>query len=162
MKKKRKKIIVACDCSDYSAEIFDYAVQMARGLGSDIIVANVINKIALDHIERAMSMYAAFDLKEYVAGLKSDRQEMIRKLIQSTGHADLFKKVIIKTGVPFQKLLETIAEENADLIVMGNKGRGNLVGVMLGSCAEKLFRRCPIALLSVRVGKEKRRLATQS
>jgi len=156
--KNINKIIVACDCSDYAPQIFAYAVEQSQGLGAELIVVNVINEIDLDRVERALSTYTPFNIEDFIATQKEERAAIIQNLIQATGQSDLFKKTVFKIGVPFRELIAAIEEEHADLLIMGNKGRGNLTGVLLGSCAEKMFRRCPVALLSVRVKKTYRTL----
>ena len=156
MEKKIKKIVVACDCSDYSAKIFSYAVEVALATKAELVVANVINQGEIDRIHWALAGYLPYSIEEYIANQQEDRKAWIQELIQATGQSQLFKDIVIRIGVPFQGLIEIIEEVNADLLIMGNKGRGNIANVLLGSCAEKMFRRCPVALLSVRVRHETR------
>jgi nucleotide-binding universal stress UspA family protein len=60
----------------------------------------------------------------------------------------------VRVGIPYHELLAAIAQDRPDLLVMGTKGRSNLADTILGSCAQKMFRRCPIPLLSMRPSEE--------
>ena len=81
---------------------------------------------------------------------QEDRYREIRELIQDAACAHLPIKVLVGTGIPFKELIMIANDEGVDLVVMGAKGRTNLADVLFGSTAEKMFRHCPVPLLSIR------------
>ena len=82
---------------------------------------------------------------------KSDRFSRIQALISEHFSQDSSKmKSLVEIGVPFRTILEVIGREKIDVVVMGNKGRGNIAGTLFGSQAEKVFRHSPVPVFSIR------------
>jgi nucleotide-binding universal stress UspA family protein len=156
------KIMVGCDFSKYSRETLECAVALAEKLQADLIIVNVINKKEIDTIlkvaegqfDRNIEKYVEKTAQEYETRVKADRTRQMEKLIEDIGCAHLSIKKVFKVGVPFQELISAVEDEGADMMVMGQKGRSDLVDVLFGSTAEKVFRRCPVPLLSVRPKKQ--------
>lgn len=152
-----QKILVACDLSKFSDQVLDYATVMARSTNAVLILANIINQRDVDAIEHAIHqtflVQAEASPEAHIRRFKAEREERLYELIGQTGHPSLFLKTVIRTGVPFQELIHIVSAEHADLVVMGTKGRTNLSSVLLGGTAEKMFRHCPVPLLSVRLHK---------
>jgi nucleotide-binding universal stress UspA family protein len=160
--KKFSKIMVACDFSSYSKKTLEYAAKLAEKLQAELIIVNVINKKEIDTIlrvaegqfDRNIEKYVEKTAQEYETRVKADRTRQMEKLIEEIGFAQLSIKKVFKVGVPFQELISAVEDEGADMLVMGQKGRSDLADVLFGSTAEKVFRRCPIPLLSVRPKKQ--------
>ncbi|WP_394698572.1 universal stress protein [uncultured Desulfobacter sp.] len=79
------------------------------------------------------------------------RSEEIAKVLAASKRDPALYRTVFRTGVPFEEILAAIEEETADILVMGTKGRTDLADFFYGSTAEKMFRRCPIPLLSIRL-----------
>jgi len=142
--------MVAYDFSDYSKEALEFAAELADELESVLMVVNVINQRDVDALLRAEMESASFSADKFIKDAIRDRSENIEKMIKEISAEHLPVDVKIKIGVPFRELIQAVKDGGVDLVVMGRKGRGNLAGILFGTTAEKMFRHCPVPLLSLR------------
>jgi nucleotide-binding universal stress UspA family protein len=145
-----KKIMVAVDFSDHSLSSVRHAVRMARLLGAELLLVNVINQRDVEMIKQVADKAINFSLETYLKDTVVDRKEAFESLIEQSECNSLTVNTHIRVGHPYEELLKEIDEKKPDLLVMGVKGRSNLIDAVIGSCAQKMFRRCPVPLLSIR------------
>ena len=105
-------------------------------------------------MKRLEAECSSVSTEKFIADQKSYRESEIDRIIGETGRKGIRVKKSIRTGTPFLELVQAIKDEGADLMIMGTKGRSNLIGVLFGTTAEKMFRRCPVPLLSIRKSRE--------
>jgi nucleotide-binding universal stress UspA family protein len=150
-----RQILVACDLSKFTPQVLDYAVVLAQNTGARMILANIINPRDTDAIAHAIHKTLLVQKEAapeaFIHQHKLEREARLKTLIDESGHPGLFIKTIVRTGEPFQELINITESEHTELVVMGTRGRSNLQSVLLGATAEKLFRHCPVPLLSVRL-----------
>jgi nucleotide-binding universal stress UspA family protein len=152
------RIMVAIDLSVYSEQTLAYAVMTASAFKARLTVVNVINsrdlemirRIATNQLSRSNEAYALKAEDEYIANTTTERSQTIDLLLAEHKEADLTVDVQFKTGVPFKELLVAAEEGGADLMVIGAKGRSNVMDVLFGSTAENIQRLSKIPVLSVR------------
>ena len=143
--------MVAVDFSVYSAKTAKYARGMAEDLKAKLIFVNVIDKRDINALKQAF-VYPAENLPvdDCLRKLKDERAEKMQKLMEKTSCLNVTIRVMIRTGIPFIELIKAAEEEQVDMVIMGAKGRTDFAGILFGSTAEKMFRRCPVPLLSLR------------
>ncbi len=152
-----KKILACIDLSQFSGAILDYAAEIAWREGSEISVLNVINQRDIDHVEDVRNFYFLsspeknLSTVQYIEKETKRRTEELQQLIDK--HLAQSKAKItsqIDKGYPHKCILKTAQAQGCDVIVMGNKGRGNFTDTFLGSIALRVLRRSPIPVLNVR------------
>ncbi|MFP4037142.1 MAG: universal stress protein [Desulfobacteraceae bacterium] len=145
------KIMVPIAFSKYSPGLISYAAGLAKDLGADLLVANVINIRSIEAISGVQAMGYRVDAEAYRRNLEEDRRRELRDMLAETDFPAERIRAIFRVGRPFEKLLQIVEEEKPDLLIMGTKAHSELEHVLLGSVAEKMFRHSPVPLLSYRV-----------
>jgi nucleotide-binding universal stress UspA family protein len=153
-----KKIMVALGFSEYAEGIFKYADKLAAKLGAELVVANIINSRDVEAVSAITNMGYDVNPERYIKELKEERRNAFEEIAKGSAVSRESIKLILKVGNPIDELLKIIIDENVDLVVMGVKGRTDLEHILIGSVAEKLFRRSPVTVISYRDEKNKERL----
>jgi len=146
-----KTILFPTDFSQGARAAMDHAVSLARDYNARLILLYVIQDISI------AEWYIPSSLS--VTDLVEDMQKSAWKEMDKWG-AEVSSKVkevekMVERGVPFVEIIKTAKEKEADLIVIGTHGRTGIDHMLFGSTAEKVVRKAPCPVLTVRIaGKE--------
>jgi nucleotide-binding universal stress UspA family protein len=153
-----KKIMAAVAFSGYSEELLAYAAWVAESMSAELIVANIINVRDVEAVGSIAAMGYEVDSEHYVSGIKEERRKALDTILANLSFPAGKIRAIFEVGHPVDGLLKIAIQEKVDLMIMGIKGRSDLEHVLVGSIAEKIFRRSPIPILSYRDQKSAVRL----
>lgn len=121
-----RKILVAVDGSDSSRNAFRQACRIARDDKSWITVLSAIPLFE--------DQFDVLGMKEKVTRtLLEEGEKILTGIIRISKEEDTFIRPMLKKGSPFEVILDTVAEENYDLIVMGRRGLSNIERALVGS-----------------------------
>lgn len=143
-------IMVALAFGEYTEGIFTYAAGLAQQFDARLLVASIINTRDVDAVRTVSSMGFEVDGAHYVDEIRDERRKILDRLVSEVGFPAERLKVVIEVGNPISSLLNLVVDADVDAVVMGLKGRTNLEQVFVGSVAEKMFRRCPVTVISYR------------
>jgi nucleotide-binding universal stress UspA family protein len=67
-----------------------------------------------------------------------------------TKDLDIPVKRVVKTGVTFLEIIDYVKEAGIELVVMGTHGRTGIEHILIGGVAEKVVRKSPCPVLTIR------------
>ncbi|MEQ1680690.1 MAG: universal stress protein [Nitrospira sp.] len=144
----RLKILFATDGSQGSARAEAYACALAQSWGASLTVMSVLEFPPGMNPDYAVNRLYLDELM----------QETTTRLVDVTARAGglgLLAQSRIATGIPSEEVLAVARAEDADLVVVGTRGKTGLEHVLLGSTAERIIRMAPCPVLTVPAGKQR-------
>lgn len=142
------KILVPVDFSEFSKNALRYAVEFAQQNGAGMLYLIYVIEPVIYPADFSMGQVALPSVElEVNAKAKDELESLVRKEVPE----DLCSQIIIKTGKPFVEINETASEIDADLIIIASHGHTGVEQILFGSTAEKVIRKAPCPVLSLRM-----------
>ena len=133
-----KRILVAVDFGEISNHALDSALELASALGAQVTVVHAYELPVYGFPEGALVVSA-----DVATRLASGAQAALNSLVQARSNASggrVKLDSVLKQGIPWEEIVATANEVNADLVVVGTHGRKGLARMFLGSVAERVIR----------------------
>lgn len=142
---KLQRILLPTDFSDASLQAGEYACELASRFGAAVDVLYVLESPAVAMPSPGAPLPEVLLAEWHRHGDSQLKEWMAAEL----GQLPRVERVL-KEGTPYVEIVRYAKEQNADLIVLGTHGRSGLAHALLGSVAERVVRKAPCPVLTVR------------
>ncbi|UCD38287.1 MAG: universal stress protein [Fidelibacterota bacterium] len=142
-----KRILLTTDFSDYSKVAIPHAVTLTRQFEAELVVLHVLEPL-LTPVDFAWGPMA---LSEDWEEQRADHsRKFLEEWVANELPSDLKCIPHLSHGTPIRQILSTVHEQNIDLVIMATHGQTGITHALFGSTTEKVVRRSPVPVLTVR------------
>ena len=144
-------IVCGVDGSHDSRAALDVAARLSDRLGSRLVVAHVAEPAHVPYAAAApfggMGVAGPRAVLDEAESQEEAAERLLERVVGSAGLADAERRAAV--GLPAERLADLADEEEAELIVVGSRGRGALKSAFLGSVSNSLVgvARCPVLIV---------------
>jgi len=144
---KIENILCPVDFSDFSRRALHYAFSLARHFGSRLLVQHTVQPPAYLFLEGQGVSPSA--VQQYVQGQMQGSREEIARMLLAGGAEPAEVSVLLNVGNVCDHIVDTIAKEQIDLLIMGTHGRKGFNRWVLGSVTQGMVHRaaCPVLVV---------------
>ena len=144
---KLDRILVPTDLSEFSKHALRYGCEFANRFNAELHLLNIVQDVVAMVPEPGMAFPAP---GEYLQELQQASTKALAELPDPAWLRGVSVVRHVRVGTPFLEIVRYAKETGIDLIVIGTHGRSGLAHVLLGSTAEKVVRKAPCPVLTVR------------
>jgi len=144
---RMKTILHPTDFSETSKHALNYAISFAQEYGAKLHILHVIEEITSSLY---FDMLQAPPLAKLMEDIEAQARKALEDIVPQEARGTIQVEYVTRKGVPFLEIIRYAQETDADMIICGTHGRTGLKHALFGSVAEKVVRKAPCPVLSVR------------
>ena len=143
-----RRILVPIDFSEHAEAVVNWAAHLAEEHQSQIVLLHVYHlPVEFRQVE------GAYLPADFWTSMKDAAKEQLVQYGDRLREQGLDVKEVTREGYPATAIEEEIEQIDADLVVIGSRGRTGLGHLLLGSIAERVVQKAPCPVLTVKAHK---------
>jgi nucleotide-binding universal stress UspA family protein len=142
------RIVVGTDGSETAKQAVREAAELAQKTGASLYVVSAFDPVPQQRL-REERLEAPSDI-EHTVSPTEDVDATLAEAAEEGKAAGIEVRTFARQGEPADAILDVAEEENADLIVVGNKGMTGAKRFLLGSVPNKVSHHAPSSVLIIR------------
>ncbi len=147
---KIKRILFPTDFSDFSKHALKYAKAFAREFEAKLYVLHVM-EYSIDPSLFYMKYFPMeLPLTDYYKKADDETKKELEALVSDEERKAYKIETVVVQGSPFQEIIQFAESAQIDLITIATHGRTGISHTFFGSTAEKVVRKAPCPVLSIR------------
>ncbi len=144
---KLKKVLVPTDFSESARHALTYGISFAREYSAQLVLLHVVENLTVGYASDLFPVPMAEVFQEISGYAKTE----LGKLGAVAREKDLDVDERVIQGKPSTEIIRLARESEVDMIVLGTHGKGMLDQALFGSTTERVVRRAPCPVLTVRL-----------
>ena len=142
------RIVVGTDGSETAKRAVREATELAKQTGASLDVVSAFEPVPSSRL-REERLEAPSDI-EHAVNPHEDVDAILGEVAREVEQAGVKVKTYARQGEPADAILDVAEEQNADLIIVGNKGMTGAKRFLLGSVPNKVSHHAPCSVLIIR------------
>ena len=139
-----RRLLIASDGSRPSDWAIGFGGTLALSLGARVLIVHVVNPAATPVVDPELLLAS----QEYERRMREEGVAIL-EAAQRALPASVDSDRMLREGVPALEIAAAARVWNADLVIMGSRGRGRFAQFVLGSTTEAVIREAPCPVVAV-------------
>ena len=143
-----KSIVVGTDGSETATEAVRQAVDLAKQISAKLELVSAYEPVSDQRLREERTEVP--DDVQWMVNPREDVDATLRDAAELAKQNDVQVEIYARQGDPADAILDVAEEQNADLIIVGNKGMTGAKRFLLGSVPNKVSHHAPCSVLIIR------------